>query len=264
MAKKRKKQKKEEEEKYEFVPPEFDEKQFLLDEMSATKRVLLIVGFGVLIGALAGVLTIITANGLFGLVMLIVGFGSMKMLFIWMKFDLSKFKRRTWLENSAWFFFTFLAVWILVINPPFVDFASPEIKNVKLAVTVPGVGVVNYNYTLANNTYSWQTGKYNMTVSAALQAAYLDHTAVNISAHIADNERLSEVPTISFRPDSPTVLPSQMSLAGGSRYYYSIASFGGTYLKDGHYFSFRMTAIDPAQHITFFVPASTAEVIVVQ
>jgi len=252
MAKKKKKEK--EEEKYEFVPPEFDEKQFLKDEMSATKQVLIIVGYGVLMGVLAALATILISNGIAGLAVLVVGFGTMKFLFNAMKFDLSKFTRKTWLGHAAWFFFTFLAIWILIINPPFTDFSSPEVKNVRLAVTVEGTGVLHYNYTFnsSSNLFEWHTGKYNMSVTNALKAAYANGAQVILTAHIADNDRLVGVPTITFKPDNPTVFPTPMKQSASYSYYYNISAFGMDFLKDGQYFTFQINAEDPAHHITVF------------
>lgn len=255
MAKKRKKQKKvEEEEKYEFIPPEFDEKQFLKDEMSTTKQVLIVVAYGVLMGGLAAIATILTSNGITGLAVLVAGFGTMKLLFNTMKFDLSKFTKKTWLGNIAWFFFTFLAIWILLVNPPFNDFASPEVKNVKLEVTVQGVGVVHYNYTFnsTSNLFEWQTGKYNMSVTNALKDAYANSAQVILTAHVADNDRLFSVPTITFKPDNPSVFPTPMSQTASFSYYYDMSTFGVNYLKDGQYFTFQINAEDPAHHITVF------------
>ena len=253
MAKKRKKQKKaEEEEKYEFIPPEFDEKQFLKDEMSATKQVLIIVAYGALMGLLAAIATILTANGITGLAVLVAGFGTMKILFNAMKIDLSKFTKKTWLGHSAWFFFTVLAIWILLINPPFTDFAAPEVKNVKLAVTVQGGDVIHYNYTFnsSSNLFEWHTGKHNMSVTNALKNAYANSTQVVLTAHIADNDRLVGVPTITFKPDTDP--PKPMSLVASFSYSYNISAFGVNYLKDGQYFTFQINAEDPAHHITVF------------
>jgi hypothetical protein len=255
MAKKRKKQKKaEEEEKYEFVPPEFDEKQFLKDEMSATKQILIIVAYGALLGGLAALATIITSNWITGLAVLFAGFGTMKTLFTAMKIDLSKFTKKTWLGHGAWFFFTFLAFWILLVNPPFTDFAAPEVKNVKLAVTVEGIGVIHYNYTLnsSTNLFEWHTGKHNMSVTNALKAAYADSTQVILRAHIADNDRLVSVPTINFKPDNPSEYPKDMSQSASFSYYYNISAFGANYLKDGQDFTFQINAEDPSHHITIF------------
>ena len=220
--------------------------------MSATKQVLVIVAYGALMGGLAAIATILTTNGITGLAVLVAGFGTMKTLFNAMKFDLSKFTKKTWLGHSAWFFFTFLAIWILLVNPPFTDFASPEVKNVKLAVTVQGVGVVHYNYTFnsSSNLFEWHTGKHNMSVTNALKDAYANSAQVILTAHIADNDRLVGVPTITFKPDTDP--PKPMSQAASFSYSYNISAFGMNYLKDGQYFTFQINAEDPAHHITVF------------
>ena len=257
MAKKRKKQKKEEEEKYEFVPPEFDEKQFLRDEMSATKQTLLVVGYGVFMGTLAAVATIAAGNSYLGLILLLVGFFTMKYMFTLMGIDVTKIMKRSWAGNFAFFFFTFLAIWILMVNPPFTDLTSPEVKNVRLAVAVGSGVTIHYNYTFnySANAYEWQTGKYNTSVTNALKAAYNGGLPVNLTAHIADNDRIVGVPTIIFKPDNPSVTPVPLSQSSTYSYYYQIASFGANYLKDGHSFSFQINAEDPAHHITIFTMA---------
>jgi hypothetical protein len=203
-------------------------------------------------GGLAALATILTANGITGLAVLVAGFGTMKILFSTMKIDLSKFTKKTWLGHSAWFFFTFLAIWILLINPPFTDFAAPEVKNVKLAVTVQGVGVIHYNYTFnsSSNLFEWHTGKHNMSVTNALKSAYGNSTQVILTAHIADNDRLFGVPTITFKPDTDP--PKPMSQAASFSYSYNVSAFGMNYLKDGQYFTFQINAEDPAHHITVF------------
>jgi hypothetical protein len=258
MAKKRKKQKKEEEEeKYEFVPPEFDEKQFLRDEMAATKQILLVVGYGVFMGTLAAVATIVAGSGYLGLALLLLGFVTMKYMFTVMSVDFTKITKKSWAGNIAFFFFTFLAIWILMVNPPFTDMASPEVKNVRLAVAVGAGVVIHYNYTFnyTSNAYEWHTGKHNMSVTNALKAAYASGLPVNLTAHIADNDRIVGIPTITFKPDTPTVVPVPMSQAASYSYYCYIPSFGNSNLKDGHSFSFQINAEDPAHHITIFTMA---------
>ena len=258
MAKKRKKQKKaEEEEKYEFVPPEFDEKQFLKDEMAATKQILLVVGFGIFMGTLAAVATIAAGNGYLGLILLLAGFVTMKFMFALMGVDIAKLTKKSWAGNIAFFFFTFLAIWILMVNQPFTDLTSPEVKNVRLAVAVEAGVVIHYNYTFNStaNAYEWHTGKHNMSVTNALKAAYTSGLPVNLTAHIADNDRIVGIPTITFKPDTPTVLPQPMSQASSYSYYCYIQSFGINNLKDGHSFSFQINAEDPAHHITIFTMA---------
>jgi len=262
MAKKRKKIKQEEEEKYEFVPPEFDEKQFLTDEIKATKRILLIVGYGVLFGVLATLITVATGAAILGLLLLIVGFASMKFFFSSTKIDMSKFTKRTWLENGAWFFFTFLAIWILTVNPPFFDLAPPDVRDVKLWVDVKDFGWSEYNYTYhsSQNKYSWVGVASAPSVTTALQSALRNGTMVNISARIVDNSQLSGIPSIIFRQDlSDQQKVFAMNYTGsGHRYEYEITSLAD-YLKN-NYLTFRIIANDAAGHQRIFNLATEAEV----
>lgn len=262
MAKKRKKQKEVEEEKYEFVPPEFDEKQFLKDEMNATKRIAVTIGYGALFGVIAALLMILTRNGYLGLFLLIIGFWFMRYLFAAMKIDLSKFTRRTWLESGVWFFFTFLAVWILVINPPFVDYAAPEIRDIRLAVAVQGVGIINYNltYNYTISAYQWQTGKHNMSVASALKFASINNTALSISARIADAGGISGTPTMTLTPNNPQA--KSMAYLGNDRYALSIGRLDTSYLENGIIFTFSISAEDPSHNVAQFILPTANEIIV--
>jgi hypothetical protein len=241
MAKKRRKEA--EEEKYEFIPPEFDEKQFLTDEMKSSKRVVLVVLYGAIFGVLAGLATAITENGWFGFFMLLIGAAMIRYFLVAIGTDLSKFTKKTWAENGIWYFFTFLAIWVLVINPPFVDYVDPEIKNVKLTIEVGSAMIVyncSYNYT--RGMYVWETGKHNMSVVDAMKSAYQHGTSVNISASVADSSGLNGRPVITIAPNTPQ--GGEMTAASGSRFYFLIASMSATYLNNGQLFTFSISAGD--------------------
>ena len=253
MAKKRKKET-EAEEMYEFVPPEFDEKQFLLDEIKTTKRVVLIVLYGMLFGVLAAVATAVTKNGYFGLMVFLLGVFLIKYFLITMQFDLSKFTKKTWAESALWFFVTSLAIWILVVNPPFMDYIAPDVKNVRLSVEVNQKFIV-YNYSA--DTQTWQTAKNNISVTAALQSAYQNHSNVTIYAHVADSSGLSAAPMITLSPNSA---PKAYSMLGGSNnsYSYAIAGMDLSFIDRGHYFTFSISAIDTLGNQATLTPADNA------
>lgn len=117
MAKKRRKDQPEEE--YEFIPPEFDEKSFLEKDIQATKvqllAGLLAIIFGV-IGFAAG-----TINIWLGLVVLIIGLVFLlKYSHRLVKVKEDDIDKKTKAGSAIMFFFLFLAIWILLLNPPFV------------------------------------------------------------------------------------------------------------------------------------------------
>ena len=260
MAKKRRKEK--EEEKYEFVPPEFDEKQFLIDEMKTTKRVVLLVLYGALFGVLAGIATAITENGYFGFFLLLIGGAMIRYFLVAIGMDLSKFTKKTWAENAIWYFFTFMAIWVLVVNPPFIDYVEPQIKNVRLTIEVDSAYVVyncTFNYT--RSMYVWETGKHNISVVDAMKSAYQYQTSVNISATVADSSGLSGRPIITIAPNTPQ--GGEMTAASGSRYYFLIGSMTATYLNNGQVFTFSISAGDLANNQANFNLPTSAEIQVV-
>jgi len=236
MAKKKRKEK-EPEEKYEFKPPEFDERQFLIDEMSTTKRMVLLVIYGAVFGVLAGIFTIMFKNGYLGFLVLVAGAALMKFYLQLTGTDLSKFTKKTWAESAFSFFFTFLAIWLIAVNPPFYDGVGPEIRNIQLSVEVNGHFIV-YNYTAG---VGWQSGS-SMKVADAMKSALLNGAAVNITAQVADSSGLSAAPVITLTPTSPH--PYGMILSSNNSYYFLIDPLTDSYLINGQVFTFSMSAVD--------------------
>jgi len=265
MAKKRKKTKPQEEEKYEFVPPEFDEKQFLIDEMKATKRTVLVVGYGILFGVIAGMVTLTTNLAYLGLIVLLLGFATLKYFLGGVRIDISKLTRRNWIESGFWFFLTFLAIWVLVVNPPFMDIAPPDIMHVKIAVYTSTGGWITYNYThnASQGSYLWMGPSGAASVQASLKAAYDNGYPVNVSARVADNGALGGLPSIQFRLSpagneiTNTMSPTDMSYI----YSFVIDDLDSSFLTGG-YFTFRIIAHDASGHSATFNLDSNAWILV--
>jgi len=255
MAKKRKKEK-EAEDKYDFVPPEFDEKQFLMDEMKSTKRMLLIVAYGVIFGILAAIVTIMERSGYFGLVLLLIGIVFLRYYLSTLKVDVSKLTKKNWAESAMYFFFTFLAIWLIAVNPPFFDNASPEIKNVSISVDYAGSTLV-YNYSMIAK--EWQSSG-NVSVTAALSYAKAHGTGVNISAQVADSSGLLAAPIITLAPNNAQT--GSMTDVGNNTYRYTIMSLTNTYLNNGQIFTFSISATDKNSNQGSFTLPTSAEVVV--
>jgi hypothetical protein len=156
MAQKKKKED-EPKEEYNFVPPDFNEREFLEKDMAATKTVLITAVLAVLFGAIAYLTTDITF--VIGLMLLIGGAVGLKYIIQMMPLDLSTVENKTWLGNGALFFFLALGIWILLLNPPFGDTIDPEINDMQ---------VWNGNVQLAkpyNNVPVNQTITFNATVT---------------------------------------------------------------------------------------------------
>jgi hypothetical protein len=190
MAKKRKKGKAKEEE-YEFRPPDFDEKEFLEKELRDTKTVLITVGYAVVFGIGAGLLS--TLGGAMvglGFVLCLAGIVSLSYVYSIVKVDKSKFTKRNWAGNIAWFFFTFLAVWVLLFNYPFADHASPQVSNVTVWIhneITDNITAIDYKKVAAQNDYAW-VPRYGEDLATMIKAN--QSYTFNISAQVADNGRL--------------------------------------------------------------------------
>ncbi len=188
MAKKRKKDKAKKEEEYEFRPPEFDEKEFIEKELRDTKTVLITVGYGALFGVIATTLAHIS-NNLIGLSFLLVfaGLYSLKYFYPFLKIRTEDFQKKNWAGNVAWFFLTFLAVWILTFNFPISDHANPKVENVAVWVTNESTGnitAIDYKYIPSQGSYGWvprHGGELNSLIAAN------ESFTVNITARVTDN-----------------------------------------------------------------------------
>ncbi len=191
MAKKRKKGKEKEEEEYEFIPPEFDEKEFIGKELRDSKAVIITVVYAILLGVVAGVISALNRSfvGL-AFIVVIAGILTLKLVYEFMGIDTKNFQRRNWAGNIGTFFFTFLAIWILLMNTPFSDHTNPVVNNVIVwvddGVTVRGL---EYHYEKSNNSYWW--GQVNATLPATIVMG--SNQTINITAKVADNGKLRTV-----------------------------------------------------------------------
>ena len=167
----------------EWKPPEFDEVEFMHKEMRAAKATLLVVLWTVPSALLSFGLTVAGA----AIVAFFAGIGMMfllKWIFPILKVDISEYKRKDWLGHGATFFFSWLAFWILLLNPPFADLTSPMI----LGVSAPGSagwvgcgggplpGVANSNV-MVNVSASDNVAVAQVTVAVGSTSTNLNHVA---------------------------------------------------------------------------------------
>ncbi len=117
MAQKKRKEEEKKEPQYEFVPPDFDEKDFLEKDIRATKITLLSSAWGLIFGIIAGLTNSISP--FIGLLLLFVGIYLLRFILPLFKIDVKEIDKKGWLGNIAMFFFLFLGTWIMLLNPPF-------------------------------------------------------------------------------------------------------------------------------------------------
>jgi hypothetical protein len=118
MAQKKRKEEEKKEAQYEFVPPSFDEKDFLEKDIRATKVTMLSFLWGLIFGIAAGLTSSISP--FVGLLLLLIGIALLKYFYQMFKINTAELDKKGWLGNIAMFFFLFLGTWILLLNKPFV------------------------------------------------------------------------------------------------------------------------------------------------
>ena len=128
MAKKRR-QKEEKKEDYDFNLPEFDEVKFIKKEFLKAKVAFITAGYAVLFAIISWIL--LSASFENWQVPVVVGFFAvftLPLLFRKINIDLSDYELKSWIGSGAIYVFIWLAVFIVLCNPPFSDFAEPEIE----------------------------------------------------------------------------------------------------------------------------------------
>jgi len=124
MAKKKRRVSEKKEDEYEFVPPEFDEREFILKDLYGTKVLGVVAVLAVVVGLLAAcihyVLLDITQYGyILGFILIIIVIAGMREFLALLKFNTELLEQRTMVGNYILFFFLALGIWIILLNEPF-------------------------------------------------------------------------------------------------------------------------------------------------
>jgi hypothetical protein len=129
---KRRKEGAEAEEQLDFQIPKFDEEAFIKRERRNIKTMFISFLFGLLISVICfGFWVLIGENFLRWELVLLVGVVNsiwIKYLFLKLNIDLADFGRKGWLSSFATYFFTWLLVLVVLVNPPFYDAEPPRVE----------------------------------------------------------------------------------------------------------------------------------------
>ena len=199
MAKKRKKEK---EEGYEFKMPEFDEEEYLKKEVRDAKTIFVTFIYAALIAIVSFGLTFVDV----ALAVLVgfIGIVFLRHIYPLIGVDTSLLEKKQWAGNILMYLFTWLAIWILLTNPPFSDFAAPTIKDD--GIYFGGSG----NWTKLNDTNNIPFG-----------------TNVSINTTIADNVKVdAETITIIIERNDVEIERGSMGRIGKNKYAYVINNIG--------------------------------------
>jgi hypothetical protein len=138
MAQKQKKepQKSQEkkEEKFEWTPPDFDERDFLTKDMKGTKVLLVTALFSFIAGIVAFLLT--DTSWFLGMAVIIGTIIALRYIYPIFKIDVKAIEKKAWAGNIAMCFLLALGIWIVLMNPPFSDHANPTLDDSRIMVQV--------------------------------------------------------------------------------------------------------------------------------
>ena len=251
MAKKRKKGKPEPED-YEFRPPDFDEKEFLQKELRDTRTALTTIIYAVCFGIVAGLISMMGANlAPVAFLVGIAGIVTMKYFYAIVKVDISGLKKRNWAGNIGTYFFTFLAIWVLMLNMPFSDHASPSVDKVIVWVD-DGTNVYGKEYRISEVSGTYQWIALNTTHDPVIHAN--SSYRINITAKITDNGQL-RTPEIAV--GSVASGYQAMTSEGKLRYGYQVT---GDALSASDNLMFFISVWDAAGNSVLFNPTSALPV----
>lgn len=128
MAKKRKIIAESKEPEYEFVEPEFDEKEFILKDIYGTKITLVVSLIAIVFGVIGSFLYKMSFTGsIIGIVVMFVGLFGLRYILKLVRLDPDMLSAandggtgsKSMLGNYFIYLFLCIAIWTLLINPPF-------------------------------------------------------------------------------------------------------------------------------------------------
>ncbi len=114
-----------------WVAPEFDEVGYMRTEIQAAKTAVLTIAWAA-VGAIVSFLlySVNAALAFFAGIAVAVG---LYYVLPFLGISVKGFKRRDWTGHGITYFFSWLAFWILLLNPPFGDFTTPTIQAISVS-----------------------------------------------------------------------------------------------------------------------------------
>lgn len=109
--------------------PDFDEKSYIKLELRGSIFLVACVGMSLVMALVAAFITWGVKDGRIAFVLGLLGFFLVRLLFNVLKIDMSDFDKMRWASGFFTYFMTFIAVWILLINPPLADLIPPKITD---------------------------------------------------------------------------------------------------------------------------------------
>ena len=130
---KRRKEKDEESDDKPFKAPKFDEEEFIKKEKRNIRVTMVSFLFGCFIALICFAFWALMGNQIdyrWTLVLLVAVANAvfLRNILEFLKIDISDFTKKNWFTNIAIYFFTWLLIMIVIVNPPFYDDESPRVE----------------------------------------------------------------------------------------------------------------------------------------
>ncbi len=122
------------EEKFEWTPPDFDERDFLTKDMKGTKVLLVTALFSFIAGIVAFLFT--ETSWILGMAVIIGMIVALRYIYPLFKIDVKAIEKKAWAGNIAMCFLLALGIWIVLMNPPFSDHTNPTLDDSQIMVQV--------------------------------------------------------------------------------------------------------------------------------
>jgi len=222
-----------EQETTDFKIPAFDEQKYIQRERRNIKTIFISFLLGVLIAGISlGFWVLLSGNFLRWELVLLFGLFNMpwlRYLFNRLNIDLEGFGRRGWLTAYATYFFTWLIILIVLVNPPFYDDEPPQIQIAVLpGLQSPGGTVMivasvtdNVRISSVNFTYTDPQGTSHappVTIqNDMIQFIYDQNTSLlgqynfTIQAMDSNGHRTAATDTFTYSTDALSVTSSRIS-----------------------------------------------------
>ena len=136
--------------------PEFDEKKFKEKEKKKAKIYFISFIFGLIMAILCSFFWVNLPSNIRWLLCFLLAISSIGFLakfFQIFKLDIKNFSKKDWIASIFYYFLTWLAFFILFINPPFHDASPPKIEVVALPEVQQENGTINLFALITDNSY---------------------------------------------------------------------------------------------------------------
>jgi len=221
-----------------WCPPEFDEVGYMRQEIESARAAVATIAWAA-VGATVAFLLTSVHPALAFFAGIAVGAG-MYFIFPVIGIRTEKFKRRDWTSHGITYFFSWLAFWIILLNPPFGDFVDPTIQAVSVSPYRAG-----YNGSLAciapvGGAVSLPLGPGNTSVYVLFRASdnvRLASVSVDVALGSGGSFALAPRPVSGFN-----------QCAGHRSELYLGGTYNVTFGASASQYTVTITAVDTAGH----------------